>query len=65
MDLGLHGKKAIVCGSSAGLGSACARSLAREGCEVLIVARSSDRVQAVVEGLRSAGHSAKGVAASW
>ena len=31
MDLGLKGKKAIVCAASKGLGRACAMSLAREG----------------------------------
>ncbi len=31
MDLGLKGKKAIVCAASKGLGRACAISLAREG----------------------------------
>ena len=36
MDLGLNGKKAIVCASSRGLGKACAVSLAREGVDVVI-----------------------------
>ena len=36
MDLGLRGKKAIVCASSQGLGFACARSLVREGATVFI-----------------------------
>ena len=36
MDLGLNGKKAIVCASSRGLGKACAISLAREGVDVVI-----------------------------
>ena len=31
MDLGLKGKKAIVCAASKGLGKACAMSIAREG----------------------------------
>ncbi|MGC1302535.1 MAG: 3-oxoacyl-ACP reductase, partial [Caulobacteraceae bacterium] len=31
MDLGLHGKRAIVCGSGRGLGHACAAALAAEG----------------------------------
>ena len=35
MDLGLTGRKAIVCASSQGLGLACAESLAREACERL------------------------------
>lgn len=40
MDLGLTGKKALVCASSRGLGKACAISLAKEGCEVVINGRS-------------------------
>ena len=39
MDLGLEGRKAIVCASSKGLGLACATALAREGCEVFINGR--------------------------
>ena len=31
MDLGIQGRKAIVCASSRGLGRACAEALAREG----------------------------------
>jgi len=40
MDLGLEGKTAIVCASSKGLGRACAMSLARNGVEVTIMART-------------------------
>lgn len=40
MDLGIKGRKAIVCASSQGLGKACATSLAREGCEVVINGRN-------------------------
>jgi len=36
MDLGIAGRKAIVCGSSRGLGRACATSLARAGCTVVV-----------------------------
>src|SRR5690349_2142190 len=39
MDLGLRGRKAIVCAASQGLGKACAMALAREGVDVVIVAR--------------------------
>jgi len=39
MDLGLAGRKAIVCASSRGLGKACARALAEAGCEVVINGR--------------------------
>jgi len=36
VDLGISEKKAIVCGSSRGLGKACAESLAKEGVEITI-----------------------------
>jgi 3-oxoacyl-[acyl-carrier protein] reductase len=42
MDLGLHGKVAIVTGSSRGLGLASARALVAEGCHVCISARGAD-----------------------
>ena len=40
MDLGIAGKKALVCGASAGLGYACAQALVRDGVHVVIVART-------------------------
>src|SRR5262249_52080886 len=36
MDLGIAGRKAIVCASSRGLGRGCAMALAQEGCEVVV-----------------------------
>ena len=36
MDLGISGKKAIICASSRGLGKACAHDLAKEGVEIFI-----------------------------
>ena len=36
MDLGISGKKAIICASSRGLGKACAHDLAKEGAEIVI-----------------------------
>ncbi|KAB0496556.1 SDR family oxidoreductase [Pseudomonas vancouverensis] len=41
MDLGIAGRKAVVCASSRGLGKACALALAQEGCEVLINGRDA------------------------
>jgi 3-oxoacyl-[acyl-carrier protein] reductase len=40
MDLGLHGKRALVTGASRGLGYATARLLAQEGCQVAINSRN-------------------------
>lgn len=44
MNLGLTGKKAVVCGGSSGLGFAVADSLTKEGVEVLIVSRSAEKL---------------------
>ncbi|MBM3408696.1 MAG: SDR family oxidoreductase [Betaproteobacteria bacterium] len=40
MDLGIAGRKALVCGASAGLGYACAKALVEEQVDVVIVART-------------------------
>jgi 3-oxoacyl-[acyl-carrier protein] reductase len=42
MDLGLRGKKALLCGASRGLGKACAFALAHEGVDITIMARKRD-----------------------
>jgi 3-oxoacyl-[acyl-carrier protein] reductase len=42
MNLGIAGKTALVCGASRGLGKACAQALAREGVNLVIVARTRD-----------------------
>ena len=42
MDLGIQGKKAIVCASSKGLGKACALSLVQEGVDVTINSRNEE-----------------------
>jgi 3-oxoacyl-[acyl-carrier protein] reductase len=46
MDLGIAGRKAIVCASSRGLGYACAKALAEAGCEVVINGRNPERLAA-------------------
>ena len=40
MDLGISGRRALVCAASKGLGRGCAAALAREGVDVTIVART-------------------------
>ena len=42
MDLGIAGRKAIVCASSQGLGKGCAMALAQNGVEVTINGRTAD-----------------------
>ena len=53
MDLQLNGKRALVTGSTAGIGLAIAAALAREGAEVIINGRKLDAVTAVVDRLRA------------
>src|SRR5659263_123098 len=48
MDFGIAGKFALVCGASKGLGFGCAQALAREGVNVLIVARGAEALEAAV-----------------
>ncbi|GAA4252487.1 SDR family oxidoreductase [Azospirillum formosense] len=52
MDLGIAGRRAIVCAASKGLGKACALALAREGVAVTITARGRDLLEAAAEEIR-------------
>lgn len=64
MDLGISGRRAIVCASSQGLGFACAEALVKEGVEVVINGRDADKLARAVEKLRtSATANVSGVAA--
>ena len=53
MDLGIRGRKAIVCASSKGLGLACAQQLAREGVELVMLARGQDSVESAAQSIRA------------
>ncbi|MEM8750241.1 MAG: SDR family oxidoreductase [Pseudomonadota bacterium] len=64
MDLGIKGRKAIVCASSEGLGKGCAMALAQAGCDVIVNARTEKTVEATVRELSDAtGANITGVAA--
>jgi len=52
MDLGLGGKRALITGSTAGIGYAIARGLAAEGAQVLITGRTQASVDAALARLR-------------
>jgi 3-oxoacyl-[acyl-carrier protein] reductase len=54
MDLGLKGRKAIVCAASKGLGRGCAEALAAEGVELTICARTRDVLEATAAEIRKA-----------
>lgn len=54
MDLGLKGKRALVCGSSQGLGRAIAEELAGEGADVVINSRSPEKLAAVRDDIATA-----------
>jgi 3-oxoacyl-[acyl-carrier protein] reductase len=53
MDLGISGRKALVCAASKGLGKACALSLAKEGVDVTIVARGEEALSSTAAQIRS------------
>jgi 3-oxoacyl-[acyl-carrier protein] reductase len=54
MNMGLKGKRALVCAASKGLGRACAMGLAAEGVEVTITARTADTLEATAAEIRKA-----------
>src|SRR2546429_87879 len=54
MDLGIKGKNAIVCAASKGLGKGCAMSLAREGVNITMNARTKDTLEAAAKEIRDA-----------
>ena len=57
MDLGIRGRKAIVCASSRGLGRACAEELAAAGCEVILNGRDEKVTNATADAIRKASGS--------
>lgn len=49
MDLGIKGKRALVCAASKGLGRGCAEALAEAGVDLVINARSADTLRATAD----------------
>jgi 3-oxoacyl-[acyl-carrier protein] reductase len=63
MDLGIAGRRAIVCASSRGLGRACALALSAEGVDVVVNGRDPAALEIAVQELRAAtGGTVTGVA---
>ena len=54
MDLGIKGKRALVCASSKGLGLGCAEALAEAGVELVMNARGAEALEASADAIRSA-----------
>lgn len=59
MDLKLQGKTALISGSTAGIGFAIAKTLAREGATVVINGRTQERVSAAIQQLNAENPAAK------
>lgn len=53
MDLGITGKRALVCAGSKGLGRGCAEALAAAGVELVLNARSSEALEATAAHIRT------------
>ncbi|MEM7441511.1 MAG: SDR family oxidoreductase [Pseudomonadota bacterium] len=62
MELGIKGKRAIVCAASKGLGYGCAQALADAGVDLVINARSDGPLQAAADAFRAKGVSVTAVA---
>ena len=54
MDLGLQGKRALVCAGSKGLGRGCAEALAAAGVDLVLNARGADALEATAAAIRAA-----------
>ncbi len=64
MDMGIRGRKAIVCAGSKGLGKGCAMALAREGVHVTIIARTLATLEQTAAEIRAATDSTVNIVAA-
>jgi 3-oxoacyl-[acyl-carrier protein] reductase len=56
MDLGIRGKRALVCASSKGLGRGCAEALAEAGVDLVLNARGVEALEATAAAIRAQYH---------
>ena len=63
MDLGIRGKRALVCASSKGLGRGCAEALAQAGCDLVLNARRSEALEGTALAMRAHGVTVTAIAA--
>ena len=64
MDLGIRGRRALICASSKGLGKGCAEALAEEGVDLILNARGAESLEATAASIRATyGVSVEAVAA--
>ncbi len=61
MDLGITGRRALICGASSGLGLACAQALATEGVQLTLVSRNAQKLHAAAQQIEAA----TGVTVQW
>lgn len=53
MDLGIRGRRALVCASSKGLGRGCAEALAEAGVDLVMNARGAEALEAAADDIRA------------
>jgi 3-oxoacyl-[acyl-carrier protein] reductase len=53
MELGITGRRALICGGSKGLGFAAAQALAREGVDLTLVSRTAEALEQAAQQLRA------------
>lgn len=63
MDLGIRGKRALVCAGSKGLGRGCAEALAEAGVDIVLNARGAEALEQTAGALRAQGVGVTAVAA--
>jgi 3-oxoacyl-[acyl-carrier protein] reductase len=54
MDLGIKGKRALICAASRGLGRGCAEALAEAGVDLVLNARGAEALEATASAIRAA-----------